>query len=312
MTRAAGIAVVTALCAGGTSLAQTQFRAGTDIVEVYATVKLRNGTIAHDLTREDFELRDDGRMREITVFSRSIQPLSVALVLDHSGSTGDNFTTIRLAAQDFVSRLLDADRASIRTLTWDCIGFTEDRLSLIRLLRGFLPPDESSPIWSATDTAMSSLATETGRRIIVLLSDGEDALGRARVARPYPFEMPCRPAAPWEPRPAGDVVARAERDGVMVYTVGIPAVGTREGGGLGELVRLSERSGADYRRLTSYDQLRSAFQSIADELHLQYLLGFVPAMFDGKRHEIEVKAKRSGVSVRARKSYVATRSGGVR
>jgi len=79
---------------------------------------------------------------------------------------------------------------------------------------------------------------------------------------------------------------------------------------IADLVSLAERSGAEYRRLKSYDQLRVAFQRIADELHLQYLLGFAPAAFDGKRHDIDVKAKRPGVTVRARKTYVATRAGG--
>jgi Ca-activated chloride channel family protein len=311
MTRAFVVVGLAAFSiAGGLPGQQTPFRAGADVVEVYATVKLKDGTIAHDLTREDFELRDDGKPREIAVFSRSIQPLSVALVLDHSGSTGQNFDTVRLAAQDFVSRLLRTDRASIRTLTWDCLGFTEDRFALVRTLRGYLPPDDGSPIWSATDAAVSSLAAETGRRIIVLMSDGQDVQGLPGSTRSAPMESPCQLATAGEARSAGDVIKRVERDGVMVYTVGVEQAVIAGHSGLGDLVSLAERSGAEYRRLKSYDQLRVAFQRIADELHLQYLLGFVPAAFDGKRHEIDVKAKRPGVTVLARKTYVATRAGG--
>ena len=85
-----------------------QFRSSADTVEVHATVKLKNGAIAHDLTKDDFELLEDGKPREITVFSRSIQPLSVAMVLDHSGSTAMEFANVRMAAQEFIAHLSGA------------------------------------------------------------------------------------------------------------------------------------------------------------------------------------------------------------
>jgi len=315
MTRA--IAIAAALSAGVVSLAaQTQFRAGTDTVQVYATVKLKDGTIAHDLTREDFELRDDGKPREITVFSRSIQPLSVALVLDHSGSTDRDFEQVRFAAQDFVGRLLRADRASIRTLSWNCLDFTDDRRALLGMLRLQLPGDSGSPIWSTMDATMTALAGEPGRRVILLFSDGEDNQALAgtfpsppRSAAPDPFSV-CQAAAETDQRSIGDVTRRLEREGVMLYTVGLESIGGDSDFGLGDLFRLAQRSGAEYRRLKSVEDVRSAFVSIADELHLQYLLGFVPAAFDGKRHEIDVRVRRPGVTVRARKAYVATRAGG--
>jgi Ca-activated chloride channel family protein len=315
MTRAFAVAGVVIACAGAVRIGgQTQFRSSTDAVEVYATVKLKDGVIAHDLTRDDFELQDDGKPTEITVFSQSVQPLSVALVLDHSGSTDNDFEQVRFAAQEFVGRLLKTDRASIRTLSWDCLGFTDDRMALIGMLRLLLPEDFGSPIWSATDAAMSSLATEPGRRVILLFSDGEDTQAMAStfpsVAKPAvasPFN-PCQAAAEPERRSIGDVMKRVERDGVMAYTVGVESAGSR-GYGLADMSRLAQRSGAEYRQLKSYDQLRLAFVSIADELHLQYLLGFIPASFDGKRHEISVRVKRPGVTVRARQAYIATRGG---
>jgi Ca-activated chloride channel family protein len=72
-----------------------------------------------------------------------------------------------------------------------------------------------------------------------------------------------------------------------------------------DLAKLAKRSGGSVHELSNYAQLKAAFKVIADELHLQYLLGFVPTTFDGKRHEIEVRAKRPGVTIRARESYRA-------
>jgi len=82
--------------------------------------------MARDMTKDDFELREDGKPIEITVFSRSIQPLSVAMVLDHSGSTAMEFANVRMAAQEFLAHLLKGDRAAISTLTWDCQPFTDE------------------------------------------------------------------------------------------------------------------------------------------------------------------------------------------
>jgi Ca-activated chloride channel family protein len=310
---AALVVVGAAVVCAGTALAggQTQFKSSTDVVEVYATVKLKDGVIAHDLVRDDFELLDDGKPRDITVFSQSVQPLSVALVLDHSGSTSGEFDQVKLAARDFVGRLLSTDRASIRTLSWHCLDFTNDRLALAGMLRLLLPEDFGSPIWSATDAAMTSLMNETGRRVTVLFSDGEDSQGMASVFPPAPTPGPASPSSPCRAAPEPprrsitDVIKRVERDGVMVYTVGVQTDGP--GYGLRDLSRLAQQSGAEFRRLESYEQLRAAFVSIADELHLQYLLGFVPTVFDGKRHDIDVRVKRPGVSVRARKGYIATR-----
>jgi VWFA-related protein len=292
-----------------------QFRASTETVEVHATVKLKNGTIAHDLTRDDFILLEDGKPREITVFSKSIQPLSVALVLDHSGSTQSEFYNVRMAAQEFVGHLLFGDRASISTLNWDCQPFTTNSRDLISVLARDPPADWGSPVWAATDRAMTSLASESRRRVILLFSDGADNQQPPTDQLPWgaPLETPtagmlspCQYVPPGPLRKIGDVVSRAESDAVMVYTVSVKSMDPM--GDTKALSRLAKESGASYQRLGEYSELKSAFRSISDELHLQYLLGFVPTASDGKRHAIEVKSKRSGVTVQARKGYVAPKS----
>jgi hypothetical protein len=119
---------------------------------------------------------------------------------------------------------------------------------------------------------------------------------------------------------------RAERETVMVYAVQVPgrdasggvALGA-SGGGVGptspnppllehdpreNLVKLAKRSGGSVHELSDYAQLKAAFKVIADELHLQYLLGFAPKV-DGKRHDITVRVTRPGVTIRARETYRA-------
>ena len=71
------------------------------------------------------------------------------------------------------------------------------------------------------------------------------------------------------------------------------------------LRKLAEQSGGGYFELTWHDRLSDTFTRVADELHHQYWLGFPPARLDGKEHTIEVRVKRAGMTVQARKTYVA-------
>ena len=73
------------------------------------------------------------------------------------------------------------------------------------------------------------------------------------------------------------------------------------------LQKLALASGGGYFELTSTRDLASTFARVADELHRQYLIGFVPQKLDGKAHSLEVRVKGEGLVARARKSYVAAR-----
>jgi len=75
----------------------------------------------------------------------------------------------------------------------------------------------------------------------------------------------------------------------------------------GDLRRIARQSGGERYRLEQEAELTAAFTGIVDELHHQYLLGFVPDVFDDKRHDLDVRVRRRGLTARARKSYVATR-----
>jgi VWFA-related protein len=233
------------------------------------------------------------------------------MILDNSGSTVNDFSDIRLAAQEFVGRLLRADRTSVSTLTWACQDFTDDSRALLTVLKMQLPTDWGSPIWAATDRAMSQLKDEAGRRIILLFSDGIDtqdpaSTGPLAPIAPTSFMNPCTAAMPEAYRSLDNVIKRASAEGVMVYAVSVTNTTTLLSNmGGGALAKLSKETGTQYQRLGNYSEVKAVFRSIADELHLQYLLGFVPTATDGKPHAIDVKVKRSGVTVLARKSYIA-------
>jgi hypothetical protein len=76
------------------------------------------------------------------------------------------------------------------------------------------------------------------------------------------------------------------------------------------LARVATESGGGYLEIGPRDDLRAAFARVADELHSQYLLGFLPPKRDGKEHDLDVRVSARGLEPRARKSYVAPKDSG--
>src|SRR5437762_10088020 len=94
---------------------QPTFRTGARTVAVYATVAQKDGRLVTDLARDAFEIRDEGKPQPITVFSTDVQPVSVVIMLDRSGSMRGNVGLVEQAAEAFVKNLGPADAARIGT-----------------------------------------------------------------------------------------------------------------------------------------------------------------------------------------------------
>ena len=108
----------------------------------------------------------------------------------------------------------------------------------------------------------------------------------------------------------GDVLRRAQREGFMIYAIGL------EGEVLGRrtrpdrnLRRLAAETGGGYFELQHTAELNATFTRVADELHRQYVLGFAIDKLDGQIHKLDVRVKVPGMTVRARKTYVASLTG---
>jgi Ca-activated chloride channel family protein len=302
---------------------RAQFRGGTDLVSVYATVIDRNRRLVPDLRQQDFVVTDNGRPQTLSFFTNEVQPFSVVLMLDRSGSMNDHVDLPRDAAVEFVRHMLPADQARIGNFS-DAIRitppeFTSDQGRLISVLQQDLQTSGASPVWTAIDRSIDALVPMPGRRVVLVLTDGHD-----------------EPV--WnQPRTKlTDLVDRARTADVMIYTIGFSAStsqyhtspASRPRGPFGfppggpaarntslltkviqppdpALKDLAEISGGGYFELKENDDLRETFRRVAEELHRQYWMGFTPARLDGKEHEIEVTVKRRGLDVRARKHYIA-------
>lgn len=284
------------------------FKSGARTVAVYATVTDGDGRLVPDLNQEDFEVRDGGKTVPIAVFSKEVQPITLVMMLDRSGSMRGNFQLVDQSAEAFVRAMQPADKAKIGSFAekvqLDPEEFTSDHAALIKILRTRLQQRGPTPLWNAMDMSVNELKAQSGRRVILLFTDGAD--------NPMNFKL--------NNMSFMDVQRRAQESDVMVYAIGLesrdPSAGIG-GGGFGGaggssrpdpgLPAIAGETGGGYFELRSSAELSSTFAKVADELRRQYLIGFEPQKLDGKMHKIEVRIKKGGMKVRARKEYHAAK-----
>lgn len=294
-----------------TPSADPQYRAGTHLVSIFATVTDRDHHLITDLGKDDFSVYDDGKRQQLSVFSNDSQPITIVVMLDRSGSMAERFDLVERATTQFIEKLSPADRGRIGNFSDRIViqpaEFTNDHDALIRIVRHDLQDIGASPVWASVDRSVSALRQESGRRVVLLFTDGHDSPGRGQFQQNL-----------------ADVTRRAQADEVMVYTIGLTVpdeslfltgiprlhrpMQSRSQKMLkpdGGLKKLAEATGGGYFELEWTNNLTTTFARVADELHRQYWLGFAPAHLDGKVHKLEVKVKRGGATVRARPSYVA-------
>lgn len=249
---------------------------------MYTTVTDSDGRPVKDLRAEEFTLLEDGVPQQITTFVGGDFPAAVALAIDRSFSMkGTPLTMARTAARVFVASLKPDDRVMLISISGDVdvlAPLSTDRAPLLGALAQ-LDPWSTTSLNDAIIRSLDLLEGETGRRAIVLLSDGVDRYSAASDS---------------------DVLDRARRSDVMVYPI---AIGRDRPAFFPELASLS---GGRSFHLRDARELQTTLQTIAADLGAQYLLGYAPArpLTEGEAwRSITVNVNRPGVTVRARSGY---------
>jgi len=288
------------------------FRSSSDVVRVFTTVTDKDGRLVTTLTKDVFEVRDEGKPQPIALFDNTPQPVRLIEMLDVSGSMAGNLPLLRAASDALFARLRPDDVARVGSFGREVTispEFTKNIEELRRAVPRSIDPDAPTPLWRAIDQAMDAFndKSETSARpVILVLSDGKDS---------GPISWNARVASQVE------VIERARKEDVMIYAVAMrsrtgkpmpPVYGPRDMQALlaadlpdPGLARVAEETGGGYVEIRLGEDLGAAFAGVADELHSQYLLGFTPPKRDGKVHEIQVRVSERGLKPRARKSYVA-------
>lgn len=288
---AAGILVAGTVVLAASGQDQPIFKSSVRTVPIYATVVDSDARLVPDLERGDFSILDNGKPAEVSLFSNESQPFSAVVMLDTSASMTANLKLLNRAAEQFLLRLLPVDRAQVGAFN-DKIQlsgtFTNNRDELIGALNDlyFGNPTRLNDGIAAGLDALKGL---DGRRVVLVFTDGEDTSSRTG------FKT---------------VLERARDEEVMVYSIGLESeyfngmrvVKSRPSR---DLRRISDETGGGYFELIKTADLAPTFSRVAQELRSQYLIGFAPVALDGKVHKLEVKVNRPGMTVRARKSYLA-------
>jgi VWFA-related protein len=181
---------------------QVPFRGGTNTVPVYVTVRDPERGFLTNLTRDDFEIRDEGKLQTITQFAIDTQPLSIVVLIDGSGSMMTEFSRALEGATSLVLRLLPADRARVGSFA-DRVQFgprfTSDRDELVAYLKDEfnLRIGNETHLWEAIDESAKLLSEEHGKRVVLVMSDGYNFV------LPPGFKQANTPPKPGGPPPIG-------------------------------------------------------------------------------------------------------------
>jgi Ca-activated chloride channel family protein len=236
-------------------------RVNVHLVNVFVNVTDAKGAPVGGLTKDNFTLAEDGRAQKIAVFDREAAvPLSIVLAIDTSGTVHKDMSIEEHAAREFIHALLrPVDQLDLMEFASDVrevVPFTNN----LRQIDSGLDRLRGGPATALYDTiflASQSLASRPGRKVLVLITDGDDTVKGVDYPR---------------------ALEQALRSEVLVYSiidVPIAADAGRDTGGEHALITLSQETGGKHYYAES-SQLEKAFQQVSDDLRTQYLLGYYP------------------------------------
>ena len=272
-----------AVSAAGGAKGALQFASSVNAVEVYASVVDAEGQPIRDLRAEDFELLEDGQPQAISTFTAGDFPLTVAVALDHSFSmAGRPLAAVKRAARSFLGALRPQDESFVVGISSQVEVLAHARQSRAEQIAAIdrLTAWGTTTLHDAILAAIETVDGSSGRRALVILSDGDDRYSEASAA---------------------EATDRARRSNVIVYPV---ALGRTRPPLFAELSTLTGGRSYHARNLEGLD---ATMTTIAAQLREQYLLGYSPSrpLVSGANEwrSITVRVKRPGASVRARDGY---------
>lgn len=275
-------------------------------VRLPVTVTEKKKFLVPGLTKGDFAVFEDGVQQEITFFSdeKTNPPVFVGVLMDTSPSAAGKIAFSKEAAKNFIYTVtrLRRDKAAFMTFDHEVIlrqDFT-DKLDLLdKAVDKIKKPGSQTAlydaVWQFTDEKLRSVP---GRRVIVVISDGEDTFSRAELV---------------------DAIDIAQRTETTIFGISTKAgfLGTVPGVEAGQikdkgdklLTQLCEATGGEAFFTGDMTELERAFKRISEELRTQYLITYKPANqeYDGRERKVEVrftdKEKDKKYNIRTKKSY---------
>jgi Ca-activated chloride channel family protein len=263
------------------------FKSETKLVEVYATVLDHGSHAVGGLTKDQFQILDDGTPQLIRTFEASDKALSCALLLDSTGSMAAEIPALRNAARMLIEALRPNDRVAVYSFTdhvEELAPMSEDktaaRKALVRLRAGGI-----TALFDAVTHVALEMEKRPGKKVIVLLTDGGD---NASVLNRQSAEQ------------------RARKVGVPIFAVAQgDALHDSSAGQL--LHELAVTTGGHMYKVAQSKDMEKVFGDIASDLEGGYLMTFNPSAHEklSKWHDLEVVVSNAPkpLKVRARTGY---------
>lgn len=259
----------------------------TDVDAVQVTVTINNeGKFVEGLPRTAFHVREDGRPQTITSFVAEDVPLEIVVSVDISGSMADVMPKLKIAVKDFLTQIPRENQVTLRGFNDVGITVTRRTTDPAERIRAVdrLSPWGATALYDEIAEGVALLDQQTGRKALVVFSDGEDRGSRLTLE---------------------EAERRLLASDVTLYMIG-------QGRGVSVeplkkiMQRLADPTGGRALFTDSIDKLHDAFEELLQELSHQYLLGYqsTNSARDGKWRELKVEVNASG-RVRARKGYLA-------
>ena len=282
VTGAGGARVVDTIATKGAGFAES-----VDVELVHVTASITDGRkYVHGVSKDAFRVFEDGQRQSITHFASEGVPLDLILAIDVSGSMDGSMPKVKDAVKEFLAAISPKDQVTI-------LGFNESIFTLTRKstdpatrLRAVdrLAPWGATALYDVVIAGVDLLGRETGRKAILVFTDGEDQGSHASLT---------------------DAERKLESSGVSLYMIG-QGRGVKIEGLKKTMNRLSAASGGRAFVTDKIEDLRHAFADVLEELSNQYLLGFTSTnpKHDGtlRRLKVEVDGR---YQVRAREAYRA-------
>lgn len=278
---------------------QALFRSGIDLVRFGVTVVDRDGTFVTDLTRDDFEIYEEGKKQSIAYFSvgtddpSTLLPLHLGLLFDTSGSMQDDLRFSQSAAIKFLNTLPRAEDITLVDFDTEVRVARYGQADFPRLVERIRmrEPDGWTALYDALGVFLDGAVGLEGDKVLVLYTDGGDT----------------RSSLSW-----GDALDLVRASDVTVYAIGFleHQLSSTKLDQRMRLQQIAELTGGQAFFPMSKEQLDEPYQLILRELSARYSLGYLSTdqRTDGAWRTVEIRLTRPGlnrVKVRTRKGYFA-------
>ena len=273
---------------------QTTIRAEVALVNLVFTAVDKKGRPVRGLGPKDFQVFENRQSQEIEYFSDlskgSDVPLTIALLIDTSGSVKDKLEYEKTTAAEFFTEILRPNKDLALIIQFDSDvnlvqDFTQKQSDLLNALNS-LRAGNSTALYDAIYLAAEEkLRNETGRKVMVVITDGDDTSSKLRKE---------------------EAIEAAQRSDVLIYGIGVKS--DEFPSNFGILKEFAdETGGAFFSPHARLAEIQTAFRSIGEDIQGQYSLAYSSKnkKKDGTFRAVDLRCKVGGVRIRVRKGYYA-------